>query len=78
MLAQPHLPKGATVRQCLEKFIELKLQEMDAVARTVNQAFIERLSQMEDQIIAAGEGAVPVNSEADQSWVEREELESKN
>jgi hypothetical protein len=35
---------------------------MDAIARTVNQAFVDRLSSLEDMIISKGQGEVPANS----------------
>jgi hypothetical protein len=58
------LQPGATVRDCLEKYIEIKIKEVDDIAANLNFAFMSRLQNMEDQLIG---NSVPVNSEAEPS-----------
>ena len=62
LCTQHLLGPQATVRECLEKYLDIKMREVDDIAGTINFAFMSRLQAMEDQLI--GE-SVPVNSEAE-------------
>ncbi len=50
------------MRECLEKFLEIKMKEIDEISTNINYAFISRLQALEDELI--GDSA-PVNSEED-------------
>ncbi len=41
-------PATATVRNCLEKYIQLKIEEIERVSKDFNDAFVQRLTEMED------------------------------
>ncbi len=62
LCTQHLLGPDATVRECLEKYLEIKMRDVDDIAGTINFAFMSRLQAMEDQLI--GE-SVPMNSEAE-------------
>ncbi len=57
----PHLPQGATVRECVQFYLKKKIGEMDDVKATMSMAFNQRLRALEDGLI--GGESVPVNSE---------------
>ncbi len=62
LCTQHLLGPQATVRECLEKYLEIKMKEIDDISVTMNYAFMSRLQALEDQLIG---DSVPVNSEAD-------------
>ena len=43
LCTQHLLPKDATVRQCIKKYLEIKMKEIDDIAATMNMAFLSRL-----------------------------------
>jgi hypothetical protein len=43
LCTQNQLGPNATVRECLEKYLEIKMKEIDDIAVTMNFAFMSRL-----------------------------------
>ena len=57
-------PATATVRDCLQKYIQMKIEEVKRISKDFNDAFLMRLTEMEDQIITSAAINAPTNSEA--------------
>jgi hypothetical protein len=53
LCCQNYLPPSATVEECLLKYYELKLREIDEIGQTINHAFIEKLNALETMILTA-------------------------
>ena len=62
LMCMSKLPENATVRDCIEMYGRLKLEEIEAVGRQINEAFAARLQELEDELIG---DSVPANSEED-------------
>jgi hypothetical protein len=62
-------PPPTTVRDCLELYYRLKLQEIEETGRQVTDAFVQRLTMLEDELLQSLEQGYnreqrpPVNSE---------------
>jgi hypothetical protein len=56
------LPEGATVRDCLEMYGRIKMAEIEAIGKQINDSFAARLQELEDELIG---DSVPANSEED-------------
>lgn len=41
-------PATATVRDCLQKYIQMKIEETRKISKDFNDAFLMRLTEMED------------------------------
>ena len=54
------MPAGITVQQCLDRYLELKLKEIEDAYQLINREFLRTLEQMEDDLIE--HGRVPANS----------------
>lgn len=55
------LPENATVRDCLQKYYEMKVQEIDDVGKNIKKAFLQKLQTLEDELVG---DSMHVNSEA--------------
>ena len=67
LCSMKYLPPNATVRDCLEKYREIKLKEIDEINQTISNAFVQRLQMLEDELLGDSEPIVSAQDGAGQN-----------
>ena len=67
LCSMKYLPPNATVRDCLEKYREIKLKEIDEIHQTISNAFVQRLQMLEDELLGDSEPIVSAQDGAGQN-----------